>query len=120
MDKKDLVIKFYESAGILSKNYCTEVFHPDVVLEWYSSQGLLILDLNDILALSKELKHNYYSLRSEIHEILAENDQVMIRYTYFVRSFENTDEELVLAVFFTSWLFKDGLLYKGCQMSQLI
>jgi len=120
MSNKDLVVKFYESAGILSKSYCQEVMHPDVILEWYSSKGLLNLDLNDLFALSKELKHNYYSLRAEVQEVMEDGDRIMIRYTYFVRTFENVDEELVLAVFFTTWQIKDNLLYKGCQMSQLL
>ena len=120
MSNKELVKKFYESAGILSKNYCLEVMHPDVILEWYSSRGLLNLDIKDLLALSKELRTNYYSLRAEVQEVMEEDNRVMIRYTYFVRTFENTDEEMVLAVFFTTWEIKDNLLYKGCQMSQLI
>lgn len=120
MSQRDLVLKFYESAGILSKTYCKEIMHPDVTLEWYSSKGLLNLDINDILALSKELRHNYYSLRAEVQELLEEGDRIMIRYVYFVRTFENTDEELVLAVFFTTWQIKDNLLFKGCQMSQLL
>lgn len=120
MSHKELVLKFYESAGILSKSYCNEIMHPEVILEWYSSKGLLKLDFNDILALSKELRHNYYSLRTEVQEILAEDDKVMIRYIYYVRTFENEDEELVLAIFFTTWQIKDNLLFRGCQMSQLI
>nr|WP_297309311.1 nuclear transport factor 2 family protein [uncultured Flavobacterium sp.] len=120
MSNKDLVVKFYESAGILSKSYCLSIFHPEISLQWYSSKGLLNLELNDLLALSKELKHNYYSLRVEVQDILEEGDVVMIRYTYFVRTFENPEEELVLAVFFTTWQIKDNLLFKGCQMSQLV
>ena len=120
MSNKELVIKFYESAGILSKSYCQEILHPDVNLQWYSSKGLLELDFNDVLALSKELKHSYFSLRAEVQEVLEEDDTVMIRYTYYVRTFENTDEEMVLAVFFTTWQIKDNKLFKGCQMSQLL
>ena len=120
MSNKDLILKFYESGGILSKSYCLEILHPEVNLEWYSSNGLLNLDLNDILAISKELRHNYYSLRAEVQEIIEEKDRIMVRYTYFVRTFENRDEEMVLAVFYTSWQIKENLLFKGCQMSQLV
>lgn len=120
MSNKELVRKFYESAGILSKNYCLEVMHPEVTLDWYSSKGFLNLELNDLLALSKELKHNYYSLRAEVQDVMEEDDRIMIRYTFHVRTFENSEEEMVLAIFFTTWQIKDNLLYKGCQMSQLI
>src|SRR5690606_6396978 len=118
-DALQLVKKFYESAGILSKTYCLEVFHDDIQLEWYSSKGHLFLEHADLLALSKDLKHSYFDLRAQIHDIMSANDKVMIRYTYYVRTFENTEEEIVLATFFAVWEIKDGKLHKGTQMSQL-
>ncbi len=120
MEAKELVQKFYESAGILSKAYCLDVLHKDVMLEWYSSKGLVILDLNDILALSKDLRQSYYSLRAEVNQLLQDGDFVTIRYTYFVRTLENPDEEMILATFFTIWEIKEGKMYKGHQMSQLM
>nr|WP_298002164.1 nuclear transport factor 2 family protein [uncultured Flavobacterium sp.] len=114
-----LVKKFYESAGIISKTYCLDVFHDDIQLEWYSSKGYLILEHSDLLALSKDLKHSYYDLRTQIHTIIGNDNHVMIRYTYFVRTYENPEEELTLATFFAEWEVKDGKLYKGIQMSQL-
>ena len=114
-----LVKKFYESAGILSKTYCLDVFHDDIQLEWYSSKGHLFLEHTDLLALSKDLKHSYFDLRADVHDIMNADDKVMIRYTYYVRTFENPEEEMVLATFFAEWEIKDGKLYKGVQMSQL-
>lgn len=113
------VKKFYESAGILSKTYCLEIFHDDIQLEWYSSKGHLFLEHADLLALSKDLKLSYFSLRTQVHNFVTTNDIIMIRYTHFVRTFENPDEEMVLATFFVEWELKDGKLYKGIQMSQL-
>jgi len=115
----EMVKKFYESAGILSKTYCLDVFHKDIQLEWYSSKGHLILEHADLLALSKDLKLSYFSLRAEVHDIMNEGDKAMIRYTYYVRTFENPDEEMILATFFTVWETKEGKLFRGVQMSQL-
>lgn len=115
----EIVRKFYESAGILNKTYCLDVFHEEIQLEWHSSKGHLFLEHTDLLALSKDLKHSYFNLRAEIHDIMSAGDKVMIRYTYYVRTFENTDEEMVLATFFTVWELKDGKFFKGVQMSQL-
>lgn len=117
---KEIVVKFYESAGILSKNYCLDIMHENVSLEWYSSKGHLNLDINDILALSKDLKLSYFDLRAVIQEVLESVDgKIVILYTYYVRTFENPDEEMVLASFFTIWEVKDGKLFHGIQMSQL-
>lgn len=116
---KEQVLDFYQSAGILNKNYCLDVLHEDVKLEWYSSKGHLVLELNDILALSKDLRLSYFDLRTDVYDILHEDNKVMIRYAYYVRTFENSDEELLLAHFFTSWELKDNKFYRGVQMSQL-
>ncbi|MBA5791480.1 nuclear transport factor 2 family protein [Flavobacterium sp. xlx-214] len=115
----EIVKKFYESAGILNKAYCQEIFHENVQLEWYSSKGYLFLEHADLLALSKDLKLSYFDLRAQVHDIMCDDDKVMIRYTYYVRTFENSEEEMVLATFFAVWEIKDGKFFKGIQMSQL-
>lgn len=120
MEAKELVYNFYKSAGILSKNYCLEVLHDDVLLEWHSSKGFLTLDRQDILALSKDLRQSYFALRAEVEQVLCEKDTVTIRYTYYVRTLENPDEEMILAAFIAVWEVKDDKMYRGYQMSQLI
>lgn len=116
---KDIVVKFYQSAGILSKNYLLEILHEDVFLEWFSSKGFLKLDYNDILAMSKDMRSTYDSLRADVIDVLAEDEKVSIVHSYYVRTIENPDEEIILATFFTVWELKDGKLYRGIQMSQL-
>jgi len=119
MESKELVAKFYQSSGILSKAYCEEVLHEDVVLEWHSSKGLVTLDFTDILALSKDLRQSYFSLRTEVTKLLQDGNFITICYSHFVRTLENPDEELPLADFFAIWEVKDGKMIKGYQMSQL-
>ena len=43
---------------------------------------------------------------------------VTIRFTYYVRTIENPDEELPMAHFIAIWEVKDGKMYKGHQISQ--
>ncbi len=120
MTANDIVVKFYESVAILSKSYLQEILHEEIVLDWTSSKGFVQLDKQDILALSKEIRLNYYSLRCEIHQVISAENEVSIRYTHYVSTFENPDEELVLATFFATWEIKDNQLYRGYQMSHLI
>lgn len=120
MTAKDIVVKFYESVAILSKNYLQEVLHEEMLMDWISSKGFVQLDKQDILALSKEIRLSYYSLRCEIHQVVAADNEVAIRYTHYVSTFENPDEELVLATFSATWEIKDDKLYRGYQMSHLV
>jgi len=115
----EIVKEFYQSAGILNKTYCLEIFHDDIQLEWFSSKGHLFLEHADLLALSKDLKHSYFDLRTHVYDVMSEGNKVMIRYTYYVRTLENPEEEMILATFFNVWEIKDGKLFRGVQMSQL-
>lgn len=115
----EIVKEFYQSAGILNKTYCLEIYHDDIQLEWFSSKGHLFLEHADLLALSKDLKHSYFDLRTHVYDVMSEGNKVMIRYTYYVRTLENPEEEMILATFFNVWEIKDGKLFRGVQMSQL-
>lgn len=121
MQPKEFVAKFYQSSGILSKAYCQEVFHKDVILKWHSSRGIITLEYDDILALSKDLRQSYFALRTEITELFQDEDKtrVTVCYSHFVRTLENPDEELPLADFFVIWEVKYGKMINGYQMSQL-
>lgn len=120
MTAKDIVLKFYESNAILSKTYLQEILHEDMVLDWTSSKGKVILDKNDVLALSKDIKMAYYSLRAVVHHTVEEDNRVVVHYTHYVRPFENAEEEMVLATYFVLWELQNNQLYKGIQLSQLV
>ncbi len=116
----ELVHKFFASAGILNKAYCQDTFSEDFVLEWHSSKGIVFLDYYDILSLSKDLRQSYFTLRAEVNETIVQENKVHIRYVYYVRTLENPDEELVLAVFMANFEVEDGKIVRGYQMSQLM
>lgn len=120
MTAKDIVLKFYNSNAILSKSYLEDVLHDELVLEWTNSKSKIFLDKNDVLALSKDIRLAYYSMRAVVHHVLDSEDRVAINYTHYVAPFENPDEEVVLATYFVLWEVKEGQLYRGYQISQLI
>jgi hypothetical protein len=53
-----------------------------------------------------------------ITHIIEEGDTVSVRYSHFVKTFENPREEMLLAHFFVIWEVKEGKLFRGFQMSQ--
>ena len=120
MNSGDIVLKFYKSNAILSKSYLQEVLHDDLILEWTSSKGKVCLDKNDVLAMSKDVRHSYYSLRAVIHHVVESENRVVVNYTHYVATFENPDKEMVLATYFVLWELRESKLFRGYQLSQLI
>ncbi|WP_291119139.1 nuclear transport factor 2 family protein [Flavobacterium sp. UBA6135] len=119
MNAKEIVLDFYNSDALSNPELMDSFLHPDVVLEWNSSKGFVKKSREDLLALAEELKIAYVSSIVQIHHIIAENNEVAVRYTHFATTIENPNHINVLANFFVVWEVQDGKLFKGYQMSQL-
>lgn len=119
MTAKELVTNYYNSQALRNPEVMKDYLHDGLVLQWHSSKGYLELDKNDLLALVAELDKSYVASRVNITHVIAEGDNVSVRYTHYVHAFENPDEEMILAQFVVIWEIKDNKLYKGYLMSQL-
>ena len=119
MTAKEIVQNFYKSDVLLDQNALESCLHPDVILDWNSSKGFLQMNREEILALSAELGVAYVRSKIRISHILEEEDQIAVRYSHFVKTFENPREEMLLAHFMVIWEIKDDKLFRGFQMSQL-
>lgn len=116
---KKLVRAFYESDAFKNSDTMKQFIHPECELFWNSSKGFTKLDYNGLLNLSEELAKSYESLRTAISHLMRDKNTVTARYTYFVNTIENPDEEIALAHFITIWEVKDDKLYRGYEISQL-
>jgi predicted SnoaL-like aldol condensation-catalyzing enzyme len=119
MSAKKIVQEFYKSEAVINCELMDSFLHPEVVLDWNSSQGFLQLKRPEILALSTELSKAYVRSKIRISHILAEGNLVSVRYSHFVKTIENPREEMLLAHFIVIWEIQDNKLYRGFQMSQL-
>ncbi len=116
---KEIVKSFYNSDFIKDASVVEKFVHPDVTLIWNSStDGLSILNYDDLSDFFQEVRRNYADMRIEISHLLQDENFVTIRYKYYIRPVENPDEELGIAHFITIWELKDDKLYKGYQISQ--
>lgn len=115
---KEVVKSFYQSDILKDSTVLNEFFHPELVLIWNSSDGLTIMNFDDIVDFFTEIKRTYADVRAEISHLLEDDDHVTIRYKYYIRTIENPDEELGIAHFIAIWEVKDGKLYRGYQVSQ--
>jgi hypothetical protein len=117
LEPKDCVAKFYSSDFYRDPSLVKEYLHPDAHLFWNSSAGFNKLDFQGILSIAQELSKSFSSLRADISHLLSDKDHVTIRFTYYVSTVENDEEELPMAHFIAIWEMKDGKMYKGHQIS---
>ena len=115
---KKIVRAFYLSDLLKDETVLKTFFHKDVELIWNSTDGLSILNYDDLNTFFTEVRRTYYDLRAEVSHMLEDDGHVTIRYKYYIRTMENPDEELGIAHFICIWEVKDGKLYRGGQVSQ--
>ncbi len=119
MSAKKIVEDFYKSEAVINGDLMDAYLHPEIILDWNSSQGFLQMRRPEILALANELSRAYIRSKIRISHILEEGNLVSVRYSHYVKTIENPREEMLLAHFFVIWEILDGKLYRGYQMSQL-
>ncbi len=115
---KEIVRDFYRSDILRDETVIKRFFHPELVLIWNSANGLSIMHYDDIVNFFSEIRRSYNDLRLEVSHLLADDNHVTIRYKYYIRTIENSDEELGIAHFIAIWEVKDDKLYRGYQVSQ--
>lgn len=115
---KDCVREFYSSDFYKDPASVEDYLHPEAQLFWNSSAGFHKLNYSEIANLSKELSNSFENLRADISHLLSDGNMVTIRFTYYVRTIENPEEELPMAHFIAIWECRDGKMFKGHQISQ--
>lgn len=115
---KDIVQSFYTTDLIHNLDVFSEYLHPEIELYWNSSFGFNKKDFKAIKSMFTEMAMSFESLRCEISHLIAEENTVTIRHTYFVKTIEVPDKEEVVAHFITIWELKENKLFRGYQISQ--
>ncbi|WP_370213772.1 nuclear transport factor 2 family protein [Mesoflavibacter profundi] len=119
MTPKEVVKRFY-SLDFVKDNNVLEYIHKDCILHWNSSKGYMCSNYKMIEERIATLKKAFHSFTYKLSHLLEDNNNtVTARYTIYVTSIENPQEEEVLAHFITIWEIKDQQLYKGYEISQL-
>lgn len=116
---KKLIQDFYKSDAFINSEIMDSYLHPDMILDWNSSTGFKQLSRQDLLNLSAELGKAYVRSKVRISHILKEGNEIMVRYSHFIKTLENPREEMLLGHFMVIWEVKDDKLYRGYQISQV-
>ena len=116
---KKLLQSFYKAEALINPELLGDYLHPDVVVEWRSTTGLIKMNFEDLVDMATELNRAYVRSKIRVSHMISEKDQIAVRYSHFVQTIENPSEEILLAHFMAIWEFKDGKMYRGFQMSQV-
>ncbi|RXJ51290.1 nuclear transport factor 2 family protein [Gelidibacter gilvus] len=119
MSPKQIVKNFYESDLASDSQLISTYMHEDCQVHWNSSTGYKVLDYDGMDRFFSNIRVAYHSLRPQISHLLQDKNHVTIRYTMFVSTIEDPENELPLANFISIWEIKDGKLYRGYEISQV-
>ncbi len=119
MIAKTIIKEFYKSDALMNASTMESFLHDDFVLEWQSSKGFFKRNKKEVVEFTSGLSASYIDWKIKIKSLIAEKNQVAVRYTHFVKTIENPREEMLLAHFFVIWEVKDDKLFRCFQMSQL-
>jgi hypothetical protein len=84
MSTKEIVQKFYKSDALIDSEIIKDFLHPEIVVEWNSSKGLIQLNYDSLLNLSNDLSKRTFKVR--ISHIVSENDRISVRYSHFKKN----------------------------------
>jgi predicted SnoaL-like aldol condensation-catalyzing enzyme len=119
MSAKQIIEDFYKSDALINSAVLEPFLHPDVLLDWNSSKGFIQMNRSELLDFTNELSKAYIRSKVKISHILEEDNLVSVRYSHYIKTFENPREEMLLAHFIVIWEIKEGKIFRGYQMSQL-
>ncbi len=118
MTPKEIVQELYVKDGLRNRDFLNDVLHDNALLEWHSSEGLLVKDKKALLALATELKENFSIFNSEILNLISENNSVSIAFNHFGASIENQKDLILIGRFITIWEFENNKIVRGYQISR--
>jgi len=119
MSAKEIVLKFYKSEALIDSEIMKEFVHPDILIDWNSSGGFIQMNYDSLLKFTDELNKAYIRSKVRMSHIVVEKDLVSVRFSHFVKTFENPREEMLMSHCMVIWQIKDNKLFRGYQMTQL-
>lgn len=118
MSAKAIVEAFYNLDLVKAEN-AIDMFDKNCQLHWNSSKGYNALNYDAIKNKLQEIRKSFVSFTYKLSHLLEDNNTVTARYTAYAATIERPDKTEAIAHFISIWEVKDGLLYKGFEISQL-
>ena len=114
---KKIVKKFLDSDVFVNRNLFQDFFHKELKVFWHASSGYREYDYNDYHRLSQSTASFYDSMRCEISHMISEKKEVAARFTVFVKTIENPNEEVPVGYFISIFKLDDEKIVEIHQTS---
>ncbi|ARN77579.1 hypothetical protein BST97_06005 [Nonlabens spongiae] len=114
---KKIVKKFLDSDVFVNRNLFQDFFHKELKVFWHASSGYREYDYNDYHRLSQSTASFYDSMRCEISHMISDKNEVAARFTVFVKTIENPNEEVPVGYFISIFKLDDEKIVEIHQTS---
>jgi|AntDeeMinimDraft_4_1070355.scaffolds.fasta_scaffold03395_5 hypothetical protein len=118
LQAKKMVREFLESGFYYSSEKNDKYLHPEAEIFWNSTSGYYKLTRFDFKAITDNLNASFDSWYCEVGNIIREDNELGVRFSYFVQTIENPDEEVPIADFIGMLSLKEGKIHRGYLVSQ--
>ncbi|MFP9099342.1 nuclear transport factor 2 family protein [Flavobacterium sp. RHBU_24] len=92
--------------------------HPECKVYWNNSAGFKELTADGLISMIAHLKARFLTSRLELTHIIAEGQQVAVRYAHNITA-PDTLEEITFAYSMAIWEIQDDKMYRGYIVSHL-
>ena len=113
---KQLIIDFLSSEFYTDANILNKYLSPQAKIEWNGTTGIRKLSGQEFSSLVAEMGKSFEVLEFNLHNCIAESNQVAISFSYDVKTVES-DELFPLAEFSCFWEIENNLIISGEMMS---
>ena len=114
---KKIVKGFLDSDVFVDPKVFGDFMHKDFVMHWHASSGYREFNYKDYLRLTEAVSSSYVSTRSEVSHLIGEKDQVVARFTVFVKTLENPQEEIPVGYFISIFRLSEEKIIEVQQTS---
>jgi len=114
---KKIVKSFLDSDVFVNPELFGGFIHPDFKMHWHASSGYREFDYGDYFRITELTAPSYESMRSEVSHMISDKDEVAARFTVFVRTVENPQEEIPVGYFISIFKLSENKIIEVHQTS---
>lgn len=114
---KKIITDFLNSDVFVNPSSFDTYFHKDLKMNWHASSGYRQYDYQEYFRIAQTTAASYESTRSDVTHLITQGDQVVARFTVYVKTLENPREEVPVGYFISIFKVQEGKIIEVHQSS---